>query len=193
MRWSLPKSKREPSHLARIVIVSALLTVPHLPLAAQGGSPNRTVTGALIGAGIGVGTGILFAHESCDMDPCIAEAYLFAGAVGAVLLAGSGAVIGLKTGRSGAVGARDGALLGGILGGAAGVILVATTCDDECGVAGYTSLAVAGAGVLGAIGALIGGSSGSSSSIKFTVGSARLEPILAPVPGRTVIGARLRM
>ena len=175
-------------------ILAACLSciVAHAPVAGQEASRTSAVAGGIIGAGIGVGAGLLFAHDSCDMDPCGTGAYVTASALGAALLGASGALIGSEV-RIGGARARNGALLGVVVGAAAGIALVSATCEtDECGAAGYTSVALVGAGVVGALGAMIGGRDARPSSARLEVGPTLLEAILAPAPGRVMIGARLR-
>lgn len=178
-------------HWASIVVVCGALVL-HEPLTAQATGP--VAAGALVGGGVGVAAGLLFAQDSCDMDPCTSGTHVLAGAVGAALLGGSGALIGSRVRLAGSRGRRaiNGALLGGVLGGVAGIVLTATSCDaDECGAAGYASLAMAGAGVFGALGSLIGGSGGAS-SMDLDVGSAVVQPIVAPGSRGVMVGARIR-
>lgn len=158
----------------------------------EGTSP--ALIGALVGGGAGVVAGLLFVHEACNEDPCGTAAYVVGAVGGAALLGAMGTLIGSRTQvppparRT----ARIGAALGAGVGAVAGALLVAASCENEsCGLAGYGSVAMAGAGVLGAVGAVVGSQLGGGTRA-IQSGKASANPILGPSGEGILAGVGIR-
>lgn len=135
-----------------------LAPMSHVPRVDVGGL-SPPLLGALVGGGTGLGAGLLFVHEACNDDPCSTFAYVLGAATGAAALGLSGALIGSRA-RLPQPARRNawiGTAIGGVVGAAGGIALMAATCDEgDCGPAGYVSFPFATAGVLAGIGGFIG-------------------------------------
>lgn len=165
----------------------------HDPSTVAMGGISSALIGAVVGAGVGGVAGGLFAHDACNNDPCSAGAYVVAGAAGAALIAGMGAIIGSRVGKGGAAGrnARTGTVVGALVGAGAGLTVVATTCDSgECGFAAYSAVALASAAVLGAVGGVIGGAGGGGDTASREA-AAVVAPILGPSSRGMRVGVRV--
>lgn len=156
-------------------------------------STSPALIGALVGGAGGGLAGLLFAHESCDDDPCSGGAYVLAGMGGAALLGVMGVVIGAQA-RDPLTARRNlwtGTAVGAAVGATAGVILVAASCGGQsCGPAGYISVAMVGGGLLGAAGAVIGSRVGRVSQA-LGMGDVSAVPILGPSASGMLVGARI--
>lgn len=175
----------------RIAVFSVVLAVAVTARDLDAQARSAAARGALIGAPMGGAAGLLFAYESCDGDPCVTSAYLVGAVAGAALFAGMGAIIAPRVaGDPGSRGARNGAILGGVLGALGGVLLIATTCDsDECGPAGYTSLGLTGGAILAAVGSMIGSGVAGSRS-QFRLFGNEVVPLLGASSRGLVFGVR---
>lgn len=120
---------------------------------------SPALVGALVGGGAGLGAGLLFVHEACDDDPCSTFAYVLGAATGAAGLGLSGALIGSRANlpQPARRNAWIGTAIGGVIGAAGGIALMAATCDPgDCGPAGYVSFPLATGGVLAGVGGFVG-------------------------------------
>lgn len=168
-----------------------------VPAAESSENPAPSISPALLGAivgGAGGGlAGLLFAHESCNEDPCSSGAYVLSGVGGAALLGAMGAVIGThaRGTRTARRSAWTGTAVGAVAGATAGIVLVAVSCGGQsCGPAGYVSVAMFGGGVLGAAGAAIGSRVGRVGRA-LDVGGQSAVPILGLSASGMLVGARI--
>lgn len=172
-----------------VCTVVLALALTGRPSQAQGSSPAGK--GALIGGPIGGAAGLLFAHDSCDGDPCTTGAFVVAAAAGGALFAGLGAVLASRvTQETSGRGARNGAIIGGLLGAIGGVLLILTTCEsDECGPAGYAALGLTGAAAFATVGSMVGDViAGTQSELRLL--GWKSVPLLGLSPRGAVIGIR---
>lgn len=156
-------------------------------------STSPALIGAVVGGAGGGLAGLLFAHESCDDDPCSGGAYVLAGVGGAALLGVMGGVIGAQA-RDPLTARRNlwtGTAVGAAVGATAGVILVVASCGGQaCGPAGYISVAMVGGSLLGAAGAVIGSRVGRVSQA-LGMGDVSAVPILGPSASGMLVGVRI--